>query len=180
MMVIFFRILLSWFSGFGRSRVHDILERLTDPYLDWFRQLSFLRIGFLDLSPIVALGVLALVNRVLSTLAYTGGITIGIILALILGAVWSAISFILGFMLILLVLRLAAYLLGVNSYHPFWRAVKTMSEPIVFRINRIIFKNRIVHFATGIIISITAIGIIYLALRITVFMLSGILTRVPF
>ena len=179
MMIIFFRIILTWFSGIGRSRIQDILEGITDPYLNWFRQFTFLKIGVLDLSPIAALGVLSLVNRILSTLAHHGRISIGIILALLLQAIWGAASFILGFLILVLVLRFVAHLLGQNSNNSFWNIVATISEPILYRINRIIFKNRIVNFTTGVIISIASLGLTYLVLRILVLIVSGMLVRLP-
>ena len=179
MIIIFFRIILNWFTGIGRSRFQEILERITDPYLNWFRQFSFLRIGYIDISPIAAIGVLSLVNRMLSILALHGRITIGIILALVLQAIWSAISFILGFLIIVLALRLAAFIFRLNNYHPFWRIVDTISQPVLYRINRIIFKTRIVNFTTGIIVTAVGLGLSYLVLRVLVTLLSGMLERLP-
>ena len=179
MIILFLRIILNWFTGIGRSKVQDVLERITDPYLNWFRQFSFLRIGYLDLSPIAAIGVLSLVNRLLNILAYQGKITIGIILALILQAIWSALSFILGFLIIVLALRLAALIFKFNNYHPFWRIVDTVSQPILFRVNRIIFKDRIVNFSAAVIVSMTVLAFIYLVLRILVVFASDMLLRLP-
>jgi YggT family protein len=179
MVLISVRIILTWFTWSGDSGLVDILSRITDPYLDWFRRFSALRVGFLDLSPIVALGLLSLLNRILSTLAYFGRITIGIILALAVQAVWAAVSFILGFLIVILILRLIAQIMRRNINSPFWRIVDTISKPALFRINRFIFKDRIVDFRTGIILSIVSLALIYMILQILVFLVSGVLARLP-
>ena len=179
MVVIFFRIMLTWFSGMGTGSVQNFLSRITDPYLNWFRRFSFLRIGFIDLSPIVAIGVLSMLNRILGLLARYGRITLGIILALLLQAFWGALSFFLGFLIIILILRLIALLLAQGSGNPFWRIVETISKPVVYRINRILFRNRIVNFMTALIISIVSLGIIYMLLRILVGVVFRVLAGSP-
>jgi YggT family protein len=179
MVIIFFRIILTWFTWVGNSGLLDFLTRITDPYLRWFSQFQIFKAGFVDLSPIVALGVLSLVNRILITFSFYGKITLGIILALMLDAAWGAISFVLGFLILLLILRLIAHLLKRNNYNSFWRIVDTISRPVLFRINRILFKDRIVNFISSLIVSIAALGLIYLILRIIVFFVSGVLARLP-
>ena len=179
MMIIVFRIILTWFSWIGGGKVQEILSRITDPYLNWFRRFTFLKLGYLDLSPIAALGVLSLVSRLLSTLALHGRISIGIILALALQALWGVVSFIIGFLIIVLILRLIAHLMRKNNYSTFWGIVDSISQPVIYRINRFIFKDRILQFTTAVIISIVSLGIIYLILRVLVLLLSGILVRFP-
>ena len=178
MMIIFVRIILNWFAGMDQGRLPDILAKVTDPYLDWFHRFPALRMGFLDLSPIVALGVLSLVNRVLNILANYGTITIGIILAIVLQAAWGAVSFFLGFLIIVLILRLILHYVTRNS-NSFWRIIDSISQPALFRINRFIFRNRIVNFMTGIIVSIAILVAIYLILSILVAIVSGALVRLP-
>ena len=180
MIVIFIRIILTWFSWMGNGKFLEILYRITDPYLNWFRRFPALRVGVLDLSPIVALGVLSLVHRVFSTLAFYGTITLGIILAMILLTAWSAVSFFLGFLIIILVLRLIAHLINHDGTSPFWRIIEGISQPVLYRINRFIFRDRIVNYLSGIIISIVSLGLIYFVLRIIVSILSSMLARLPF
>ena len=179
MLIITIRILLTWFSGMGYGKFQEALAGITDPYLNWFRRFSFLRVGFLDLSPIAALGVLSLVGRVLGTLAFYGRITIGIILAMVLQTAWGAVSFILGFLIIILILRLVAYLGRQNSNGSFWRIVDTISQPILYRINRVLFRDRIVNFRNGLLVSIAGLGLVYLVLRILVSFVSVALAKLP-
>jgi YggT family protein len=179
MLIIFVRIILTWFQGMDQGGFQEILAKVTDPYLNWFRRFPALKIGYMDLSPIVALGVLSLFNRVLNTLAAYGTISIGIILALILQAVWGAISFFLGFLIIILILRLIAHLAKLSG-NSFWYIIERISQPVLYRINRFIFNNRIVNFTTGIIVSLAVLVAAYLVLSIVVLIVSGILVRLPF
>ena len=180
MLIITFRIILTWFSGFGTGGIQTFLSRITDPYLNWFRRFSFLRVGVLDLSPIAALCVLSMLNRILSLLAIYKRISLGIILSVFLQAAWGALSFILGFLIVVLILRLIASLFAQGSGNPFWRAVEGISQPVVYRINRILFKDRIVNFFTALIVSIVSLALIYLVLRILFIVVSRLLAGLPF
>jgi len=51
--MLFVRILGSWFPEFSSSRFMQFISFYTDPYLNIFRQI-IPPIGFLDISPIVA------------------------------------------------------------------------------------------------------------------------------
>ena len=180
MVIIFFRIILTWFSGVNHGGLQDILAGITDPYLNWFRRFPALKTGFLDLSPIVALGVLSLVNRIFSTLARYGTITIGIILSMVLQVLWGLVSFFLGFLIIILIIRLIAHLMRLNTHGQFWRVVNVISQPVLYRINSFFAKNRILDFGIAIIISIVCLGIGYFVLRILVSFVFAALIRLPF
>jgi YggT family protein len=180
MLIIFLRIILTWFPGFGNSGIINILSAITDPYLNWFRRFTFLRLGFLDLSPILALGVLALVNRILGMLVSYGRISVGIVLALAFMAVWGAVSFIIGFLILVLILRLIAFVIRQSGDNPFWNVIDTISQPVLYRINRIFFRSRIVKHITSLLVSIMGLVIIYMALRLLFALISMALVGLPF
>ena len=177
MMVVIVRILLTWFRG--SIRVPDFLTAITDPYLNWFRQFKFLRIGYLDLSPIAALAVLSILSQVLVTLSRYGVIRLGIILAMIVQVIWSAASFFIIFLIIILVLRLIGYLTNQNTYGGFWHVVDIISQPVLYRINRILFRGKITNFRTGIIVSASILAVAYLILRLLVSILIVTLASLP-
>ncbi|MDR2069303.1 MAG: YggT family protein [Spirochaetaceae bacterium] len=178
-LLIFIRILLTWFSGTRYGKPYDILCALTDPYLNWFRRFSFLQTRIFDLSPIAALAVLSLVNTIFTTLGRYGRITLGFILALALSALWSAASFVLGFFILILVLRLFAYLTNRNIYSVFWRIIDSISQPVLYRINRIIFRNRLVHYLTGILVSLGTLVILRIGLGIVLNRVLVLLISLP-
>jgi len=179
MMIVFLRVILTWFSWLRDSGIQGILARITDPYLNWFRQFTFLRIGHVDLSPMAGLGVLALVNSFLSMLALHGRITLGITLALVLQALWGLVSVIIGFLIIVLVLHFIAHLTKQSNYSRFFQVVDSISQPVLYRINRFIFKDRIINLRTSILVSIACLVALNLILRILVSIASGFLMRLP-
>jgi YggT family protein len=179
MLIIFIRVILSWFSSADFGRVGDILYTITDPYLNWFRRFGFLRQGYIDLSPIAAMAALSLVNQALNTLSTLGRLSLGIILAIVLSSVWSAVSFILGFCAVILGLSLVAFLTNQNIHSPFWKVVTSISQPISYRTNRIIFRSRIVLYRTGLITSIVLLVVIIILVGYLINLAAFLLIRLP-
>ena len=175
--IIIIRFILSWFRG--SVRIPDFLVSVTEPYINWFRRFEFLRIGYLDISPIAALAVLTVLGQVFSTLARYGVIRLGIILAIMVQVVQSAVSFFLVLLLIVIILRLIAYMTNQDIYGPFWKAIDTISQPVLYRMNRILFRDKIVNFRTSLIVCIAVLAVISLVLRIFFALLVGILIRLP-
>jgi len=178
-LLIIIRIMLTWFSNTPYSRPLLILSGITDPYLDWWRRKLNLRAGALDLSPIIAMAALSVVQTICSTMASQGRISLGIILAVCLSALWSAAAFILGFCVIVLVLRFIGFMCNCDVYSTFWRIIDSISQPLQYRINRIIFGRRIVRFTTGIIVSILALATVWVVGGLIVRLLTGFLQRLP-
>jgi YggT family protein len=145
------RVLMSWVPGLDGGKGGQILARAADPYLNWFRRFKVLRSGAFDFSPIAALAILAVVNDLLTTVSYAGSITVGLILALLVGAAWSAVAFIISFFLVCAIARMIAYAVRANSLHPLWKVVDSMLNPVLFKINRLAYRNRIVNYLQGLI-----------------------------
>jgi len=178
-MLIIIRIILTWFSGGQFGRPIEILSRITDPYLDWWRQRLNLRAGNLDLSPIAAMAALSVAQTICAAIAQTGRISLGLLLAICLSALWSAVSFLLGFCIVVLVLRLIAYLVNANMFNTFWMVIDSISKPLMYRVSRIIFGRRIVRFTTSIIISILVLTALWIGGKVIVQIVSGFLLRFP-
>jgi YggT family protein len=179
--LIFIRLLLSWFSGINLGRFYIYLCNITDPYLFWFARFRILRAGNIDLSPVVALAVLTVATNIVSRMANSGRVTLGFVLSLLLSVIWSALSFIIIFFIAVIGLRLVAYILSANIYTPFWKVVDYLSRPVIFHVNRILFRNRIVNYFVGIVITLAVLFILLVALW-TVIHLVGIplLVSLPF
>jgi YggT family protein len=179
MLLIFIRIMLTWFSGVHYGKPYEILSGITDPYLNWFRRFSILHVASLDISPIAALAVLSVGNNVFTTLARYGRISLGIVLALGLSAIWSAVSFVLGFFIVIVILRLIAYLSNRDIYHTFWRIIDTLSQPVLYRISRIVFQNRPVQYLTRLITSLAVLLILRIGLGLLLSLAAAFLRRLP-
>lgn len=177
--LIIVRIIISWFSTYTYGRPVEILSRITDPYLDFWREKFSLRIGFLDFSAVLALVSLSLMQRIFYAISSHDVITIGYILAIVLISVWSVISFILGFCFIVIILRLIAYLTNRNIYSPFWRIIDSISQPLLYKFNRLFFGNRIGNYLNGILLSSLLLLALWLGGRITVPILANFLVKLP-
>jgi YggT family protein len=180
MLLIFIRVMISWFNAPSLGRPAELLARITDPYLDWWRRFPILRTGFLDLSPIAALAVLSMVQTACGIAVRYGRISLGILLAIVLQAAWSVLSFVLGFFIIVLLLRLIAYLSNQNIYSTFWKIVDSISQPVLYRITRIFYRRRLINYLAGLLLSIGVLAALEIGGYALVVLLSRILLRLPF
>ena len=156
MLLCVVRVFLSWFPTSAIGRPAEIVERATDPYLHLWRRIPFLRAGGVDFSPIAALAALSGLSRIFSVASY-GALTVGIALSMVIEVVWAPVSFLLGFFVALLVARIVAYAARWNSLHPVWRAIDAMINPVLFRIKRFVYKDRIVNYMQGLVTGVLVI-----------------------
>ncbi len=180
MLLLMARIILTWFPTALEGRPLQLLASATDPYLNLFRGITFLRSGAMDFSPLAALAVLSVVTQILSTAAAYGRISLGIVLALVLRAAWSIFAFFFGFLGLAMAARLVAYLARWNSLHPVWRVVDALINPVMFRLNRAIYRDRIVNFRQGLLTGIIVLFGLRILGGILVGTLAGLLVRLPF
>jgi YggT family protein len=159
MILIFIRILLTWFSGVEFGAPMYFLSCLCDPYLNWWRRFRIFKNSPIDFSPLLALAFLSLARSIFSFGAF-GRITLGLVLAFIVSGLWTVLSWVLFFFIAILVLRLIAFLGNFNIYSPFWHLVDLVAQPVMYRICRILFPGRIVSYLTRIIVSIVVLLII--------------------
>jgi len=178
-LLIVIRIILTWFAHVRYSKPVQILSGITDPYLNWWRSKLNLRVGVLDLSPIVGITFLSVAQTLCARISYHGKITLGVVIGLVLIALRSIILFILGFCFVILVLRFIAYKANFNIYSPFWQVIDTISKPLLYRINRIVFGKRLIRFSTAIITAIIALALLWIAVQAGAWALSGLLMKMP-
>jgi YggT family protein len=177
--LILIRIVISWFGQSVSGKPVELLYNVTDPYLNWWRRNLNLRIGFLDFSAVAGIVVLSLLQNILYTISRTGGITIGNVLAILILGICNIISFILGFFIIILVLRMIAYLTNRNIYSPFWNIIDSVSQPILYKLNRIFFGSKIGNYLKGMIFSILTLVLIWICGGIIVQLIASMLYRIP-
>ena len=179
-LIIFIRIIISWFGGMVSGKPVEILEMITDPYLNWWKRNLRITFGFLDFSVLAAIVFLSFLQNTLYTLASSERMTLGFMLSQIILSLWTILSFIIGFFIVLLILRIIAYLLNLNIYNPFWGMVDSLSKPFMYKINRIIFGNKIIGYLHGMIIALLLLIIFFIAARFLVFFLAGFVRELPF
>jgi YggT family protein len=179
LILIVIRLLTTWFSGAQYGRPLEILCHITDPYLNWFRRFTVLQVGHFDFSPIVAMALLSVANNIFIMLGRYGSIRFGFILAMLISMVWSAVSFLLGFFVIVLSLRLIAYFINANVYSSFWKIIESISQPVLYHINRLLFRHRIVHYRNGLLVSILVLVLCSLCGGVLATLAQTALIRLP-
>jgi hypothetical protein len=73
-----------------------------------------------------------------------------------------------------------AFLGNFNIYSPLWRFVDFIAQPVMYRISRIFFPNRIVAYLFRIIFSIVILGLVMALSRVIKTYGSFLLGQLPF
>ncbi|ULQ60579.1 YggT family protein [Brucepastera parasyntrophica] len=175
--VCIIRILMSWLPQTADTSFGRFISRICDPYLNWFRRFSFTRIGVVDFSPILALGVLSAVSMIFSMIAQTGRISIGFILGALLRVIWSFFSFLLLFFIIFLIIRLVYDLFNRYGYSSFWAMLDRFLNPLISYVTR--FFGRGISYRASLIVTLVILLVIRVGLGIGVEYLYNLLIRLP-
>jgi len=180
MILIFVRVLLTWFSGVNFGRPYQMISAVTDPYLNYFRRFGFLRLGGMDFSPLAGILVLVVTANIFQTLAVYGEISLGIILAISVRALWSAVSFLLTLLIVLIVIRFVASLIRANTVHPFIRTLDYILTPFLSWIHRRFFPKRFLTLPMGLAIAGASLILLSLIGNFLILQLVLLLRSIPF
>lgn len=174
-------IILTWFPGAKFTAFGKFISSLCDPYLNFFSKSGKLRLGNIDFSPILSIGILSLLTSILSRLTLTGRIYIGGILGSIISLLWSVISTLLGIILIVMIIRWIVLLVkkGYTPYDSGWTQLDSMLQKPVYKISST-FSKKSTTYKNALLIS----WIVILIILILGALLSGILinlcNKLPF
>ena len=130
----FIKILLSWVPSAAYSSFGRMLSSICDPYLNWFRRFRFTRIGMVDFSPVLSLGILSIAAQLITSLLTTGTISLWGLCVSIIELVWSFIGFMLNLLIIFLIIRLGYDLFGSSSSSPFWYNLDRFLSPVIAKV----------------------------------------------
>jgi len=159
MLLLFIRIIITWFSGSDFGRPFEILTSITDPYLNYFSRFTFLKFGMMDFSSIAGILMLVILLNILNTISSYGTITLGLILAIILGAAWSAVNFLITFFIMLIIIRLVTGMINATRQSPLMATVETIISPLTNFVYNKLFKNNNITYMTCLAVT----GVILLA-----------------
>jgi YggT family protein len=179
MMVIFVRIIMTWFSGFHNGRAQELLSRVTDPYLNWFRRNVPVHFGALDFSPVVGILALGLLNTISNQLAFAGTITFSFVLAIIVSALWSVVSFFLTFFLILAGIRLIGLLMNVDTSGRLWVVLEQIVNPALQTAVRPLLRGRFTSYRHSLLIFVGELVAVLIAGRLVTNLLIGLVQQIP-
>jgi YggT family protein len=177
----FIYILMSWFPGAKFTKFGHFMTAICEPYMGLFRKLTFLRIGNIDFSPIVSLGILSLASAILAGIQRTGRIFFGGILGTILSSLWSITSSIIGLFTLLIFIRWIVLLInkGRTSYESGWNQVDMILNKMTYKIAGTISKKSM-SYQTSLLMSwiilLVAMGIGHFL----ILLLVNLCYRMPF
>jgi len=173
------RIFMSWMPQFEYTAPGRFIAALCDPYLNWFRRFSFTRVGAIDFSPIIALGVLSVASMSFSTLAVTGTITVGIILAGLVSVIWSFFSFFLNIVVLFLAIRLVYDLFNRYGYSQFWTMLDRFLNPVISKVTRLFGRGHTMNYRLSLVLTLAVMFGLRIGVGYGIGRLVAFLMRLP-
>lgn len=175
--LIWVRIILSWFNPYPREgTITWYFSRMIDPYLNLFRTRKFV-VGYFDFSPLLAVGLLAVVQSILNIYATFGMLTLRWIVQMVLSAFWT---YALQLLLMILIIMLAIRTIGAFTHNPGFSRMGMVTENIVHKVQELFFPRRLVKESTVCLISLAIAVLAYFACRYLISLLMALAGRIPF
>ena len=161
----FIKILLSWVPSAAYSSFGRVLSSICDPYLNWFKRFKFTRIGMVDFSPILSLGLLSLAAQLITSILSTGTISLWGLCVSIIQLIWSFIGFMLNLLIIFLIIRLGYDIFGSSNSSPFWYNLDRLLNPVIAKTTGL-FQQKPLRYRSRLILTIILILLLRIALGI--------------
>jgi len=130
-LLIFVRMLFAFLKPNMFNPIVRFVYSLTDPYLKIFAGIRFLRIGYLDLTPILALYLLYLLQELSYKVLLTGYFSIEILASTFIMLLFRFVYFILFVFIIAVGLRLIFEIIGKRANNVLVSIVFSVSEPVI-------------------------------------------------
>ena len=180
-LLCFIYILMSWFPGARFTKFGHFMSSVCDPYMNLFRKMSFLRIGNIDFSPIVSLGILSLASAILAGIQHTGRIFLGGILGTILSSLWGIASSIMGIFALLIFIRWIVLLInkGRTSYESGWNQVDMILNKMSYKIAGT-FSKKSMSYQTSLLLSWIILLVALIVGHILIGILVSLCYKMPF
>ena len=161
--IIFIRIIMSWMGGGHYGRFMEILSSITDPYLQIWRGMRFLRFGHMDFSPVFGIIILGLLQRVLAQMARGATASLGYMLAILVSSVSGAASFFVGIFAVMTLVRFVSLLFRAQESQ-FWFTLERIVGPATERIARVMsggkgMEERMAYGVSGAVLLAIAFGL---------------------
>jgi YggT family protein len=180
-LLCFIYILMSWFPGAKFTKFGHIMTSICEPYMSLFRKMSFLRIGNIDFSPIVSLGILSLASAILAGIQHTGRIFFGGILGTIINSLWGIASSIIGIFTLLIFIRWIVLLInkGRTSYESGWNQIDMLLNKITYKVAGTFTKSSM-SYQKSLLISWIVMLVVLGAGHFLIAILVSLCYRMPF
>ncbi len=177
----FIYILMSWIPGLKFTKFGRFISSACEPYMNLFSKFGFLRIGNIDFSPIVSIGILSLASAILGGIQRTGRIFIGGILGTVINSVWSIASSILSLFTLLTFIRwiVLAINKGRTSYDSGWNQVDMLLNRFSYKVAAT-FSKKSMSYQTSLLITWIALTVILICGFFLFGILANLCFRMPF
>jgi len=166
------RIILTWFRGANFGKPWDYLCRITDPYLNIFRGIRFLRMGMFDFTPLAGILVLVILQGIVNQLSYRT-ISLSNVLGIIILAVWRSGVWIVIFFIILAAVRTLGYFIARDQSSPLWKTMDVMLGPVTGAVSRMLRRD--LEFIQALLITLAGLLIIAIVGSLIVSKVTGLL-----
>ncbi len=178
----FIDIIMSWIPGAKFTQFGKFISRICDPYLNLFSKSGWLRIGNIDFSPIISIGLLSLLSSILSGITATGRIYFGGILATIVSMIWNVCSSLLVLLFLLVLIRWIVLLAnhGQTAYGSAWNQVDMLINKFSYKIAGTFSKKPISYQNTLLITWITFLVLLIAGNILFNIFLVDLCYRIPF
>lgn len=180
-LLCFIYILMSWFPGARFTKFGHFMTTICEPYMSLFRKMSFLRIGNIDFSPIVSIGLLSLASAILAGIQRTGRIFFGGILGTVLNSLWGIASSIIGIFTLLILIRWIVLLInkGRTSYDSGWNQVDMILNKMTYKIAGT-FSKKTMSYQTSLLLSWISLLVSLVVGHILIDILVSLCYKMPF
>ena len=174
---IWIRIIMSWFNPWPREgSITWYFAKLVDPYLNLFRSKKFV-IGYFDFSPLLAVGLLAVIQSLLNIYSVFQVMTLSLVIQMMLSAFWT---YALSLLLIILIILLAIRTIGAFMHSYGLSGMNAVTENIIRKAQNLFFPNRIVNETTLCVITLAIAVLAWFASRWLIGFLIALAARIPF
>lgn len=180
-LLCFIDIIMTWIPGAKFTSFGKFISSVCDPYMNFFSKFGWLRIGNIDFSPIISIGLLSLVSSILGGIQSTGRIYFGGILATIIYMIWNVFSSLLGIFFILVLIRWIVLLInhGRTSFDSGWNQLDQVLNKITYRVAGTFTKSSMSYQKSLLITWITFL-VIMIAGRFLIAILCNLCNALPF
>lgn len=163
--IIIARVILSWIPSRSEFilKLKQVIHTITDPYMNRFSGISWLRFGAADFSPVLGLLILSFILYVTRSLSVGEIPTLGQLLVLIISMVWGVIEFLILLVAAIMVFRLIT-LFVMKGDRPGW--IDRLDAFLFPRVSRIIgmFTGKTVSYPLALGISAASLAIFWLGI----------------
>lgn len=177
----FINIIMSWIPGLKFTAFGRFISNATDPFLNFFAKWGFLRIGNIDFSPIISIGILSLASSILAGIQGSGRIYIGGILATIIFMLWNIVSSLLGIFFLLVLIRWIVLLVkkGRTEYGSAWEQVDLVLTKFSYKIATR-FSRDSINYQKSLLITWITFLVFLIVGRILINILVALCYQLPF